>query len=79
MFAIMLNYAQVGWESYYAQIYAGIMCQGLSLTEICFSLMQDDWTALAWAVHCGYADIARFLLEKGATMDFENEEVSKIT
>ena len=27
-FAIMLNYAQVRQESYYAQIYAGIMCQG---------------------------------------------------
>ena len=27
--AIMLNYAQVRWESYYAQIYASIMCQGL--------------------------------------------------
>ena len=27
-FAIMLNYAQVWWESYYAQNYAGIMCQG---------------------------------------------------
>ena len=25
----MLNYAQVRQESYYAQIYAGIMCQGL--------------------------------------------------
>ena len=25
------NYAQVGRESYYAQIYAGIMCQGLLL------------------------------------------------
>ena len=25
----MLNYAQVRWESYYAHIYAGIMCQGL--------------------------------------------------
>ena len=28
-FAFMLNYAQVWWESYYAQNYAGIMCQGL--------------------------------------------------
>ena len=27
--AIMLNYAQVRYESYYAQNYAGIMCQGL--------------------------------------------------
>ena len=27
--AIMLNYAQVRWESYYAHIYASIMCQGL--------------------------------------------------
>ena len=27
IFAIMLNYAQVRRESYYAQIYAGIMCQ----------------------------------------------------
>ena len=27
--AIMLNYAQVREESYYAQNYAGIMCQGL--------------------------------------------------
>ena len=32
-FAIMLNYAQVGWESYYAQIYASIMCQGLITTD----------------------------------------------
>ena len=40
--------------------------------------MQDDWTALVWAVDCGYADIARFLLEKGATMDFENEKVREI-
>ena len=36
--AIMLNYAQVRQESYYAQIYASIMCQGLvlrlSLTNI---------------------------------------------
>ena len=39
--------------------------------------MQDDWTALAWAIDRGYADIARFLLEKGATMNFENEEVRK--
>ena len=28
-FAIMLNYAQVWWESYYAQNNAGIMCQAL--------------------------------------------------
>ena len=27
--AIMLNYAQVRWENYYAQNYASIMCQGL--------------------------------------------------
>ena len=26
-FAVVLNYAQVRWESYYAQIYASIMCQ----------------------------------------------------
>ena len=31
-FAIMLNYAQVGKKSYYAQVYAGIMCQGLVAT-----------------------------------------------
>ena len=30
-------------------------------------------TALAWAVDCGYANVARFLLENGATMDFEDE------
>ena len=28
--AIMLNYAQVREESYYAQTYASIMCQGLN-------------------------------------------------
>ena len=27
--AIMLNYAQVRWENYYAQNYSSIMCQGL--------------------------------------------------
>jgi hypothetical protein len=31
-FAIMLNYAQVWWQSYYAQNYAGIMCQGLTVS-----------------------------------------------
>ena len=35
--------------------------------------MQDDWTALAYAVNAGYANIARSLLENGATMDFENK------
>jgi ankyrin repeat protein len=35
--------------------------------------MQDDETALTWAVRYGYANVARFLLENGATMDFENK------
>ena len=44
-FAIRLNYSQVGKESYYAQIYAGIMCQGLPLT------VQYEM----WSVHtCGH-------------------------
>ena len=34
--------------------------------------MQDGVTALACATLAGYADIARLLLEKGATMDFED-------
>ena len=29
--AIMLNYAQLRYESYYAQIFAGIMCQCLHI------------------------------------------------
>ena len=33
-FAIMLNYAQVRWESYYAQDYASIKCQGLLLRVV---------------------------------------------
>jgi ankyrin repeat protein len=35
--------------------------------------MQNDRTALAWAVVRGYANVARFLLENGATVDFEDE------
>ena len=35
--------------------------------------MQNDMTALALAVVVGYANVARFLLENGATMDFEDE------
>jgi ankyrin repeat protein len=35
--------------------------------------MQDDESALARAVRPGYANIARSLLENGATMDFEDE------
>ena len=35
--------------------------------------MQYDVTALAYAVDRGYANITRFLLENGATMDFENK------
>ena len=35
--------------------------------------MQNDMTALAWAVKRGYANVARFLLENGATMDFKDE------
>ena len=35
--------------------------------------MQGDKTALAYAVDAGYAKVARFLLENGATMDFENK------
>ena len=34
--------------------------------------MQNGATALAYATAVGYADIARLLLEKGATMDFED-------
>ena len=35
--------------------------------------MQNDWTALAFAVNAGYANVTRLLLENRATMDFENE------
>ena len=35
--------------------------------------MQSDMTALAFAVRSGYANVARFLLENGATMDFEDK------
>ena len=35
--------------------------------------MQGDWTALVMAVMAGYANVAKSLLENGATMDFENE------
>ena len=35
--------------------------------------MQDDATALAFAVTFGFANVVRSLLENGATMDFENE------
>ena len=35
--------------------------------------MQEDKSALAYAVEFGYADVARLLLENGATMDFEDE------
>ena len=35
--------------------------------------MQNGASALAFAVVVGYANIARSLLENGATMDFENE------
>ena len=34
--------------------------------------MQDE-TALAYAVRLGYANIAKSLLENGATMDFEDK------
>ena len=34
--------------------------------------MQDDTTALTYAIGSGYAGITRFLLENGATMDFED-------
>ena len=35
--------------------------------------MQNDKTALAYAVTFGFANVARFLLDNGATMDFEDE------
>ena len=35
--------------------------------------MQDDWSALAYAVRLGHVNVARFLLENGATMDLEDE------
>ena len=35
--------------------------------------MQNYWTALAYAVEYRYANVARSLLENGATMDFEDE------
>jgi hypothetical protein len=31
----MLNYAQIWWESCYAQNYPGIMCQGLMIIGAC--------------------------------------------
>ena len=33
--------------------------------------MQDGVTALSYAIGLGYADVARFLLENGAIIDFE--------
>ena len=38
-----------------------------------YAFMQNDVTALALAVVAGYANIAKFLLENGATIDFEDE------
>ena len=35
--------------------------------------MQYGVTALAHAIVWGYADVARLLLENGATMDFEDD------
>ena len=35
--------------------------------------MQNDATALGYAVVYGYAKVARFLLENGAAIDFEDE------
>ena len=35
--------------------------------------MQNERTALACAVDAGYVNVTRFLLENGATMDFENK------
>ena len=35
--------------------------------------MQNDATALAYAVVLGYANVARLLLENKATMDFKNK------
>ena len=35
--------------------------------------MQDGRTAIAYAIELGYADVARLLLENGATMDFEDD------
>ena len=36
-------------------------------------MQQGDKTALAHAIESGYADTTRFLLENGATMDFEDK------
>ena len=47
----MLNYAQVRQETYYAQIYASIMCQGLS-----FIMWRDFEGSVYWdkfAEACG--------------------------
>ncbi len=44
-FAIMLNYAQAWWESYYAQNYAGIMCQGLT------AILEPPFSK-SWIRHC---------------------------
>ena len=38
-----------------------------------YAFMQNDRTALAYAVQLGYANITRLLLENGATMDFEDK------
>ena len=37
--AIMLNYAHMGKQSYYAQNYAGIMCQGLKTNHASHHLL----------------------------------------
>ena len=42
-FVIMLNYAPVKNESYYAQNYASMMCQGLMLSPAMASHMIITW------------------------------------
>ena len=54
-FAIMLNYARVWWESYYAQNYAGIMCQGLLGSCIKCSSKPQTHTVNHDTLEFGYA------------------------
>ena len=38
-----------------------------------FFLIQDQYTALHVASSCGHSDVARVLIEKGATIDYEDK------
>ncbi len=40
---------------------------------MCGYSLQEGWTPLMWAAQEGHAEMARFLLEKGAFVDFPDE------